>query len=66
MTTKQERINLVECYCQIMKILRSYNPEVWVVRWESVVNECREANLLDVQDERYKEDFILITEHIMS
>jgi hypothetical protein len=65
MTTKQERINLVDRYRQIIKIPKTYNPEAWAARWESVVNECREANLPDVQDERHKEDFILTTEHIM-
>jgi hypothetical protein len=48
MTTKQERINLVERYRQIIKIPKTYNPEAWAARWESVVNKCREADLSDI------------------
>jgi hypothetical protein len=64
MTTKQERVNLVERYRQITKVPKSANPEIWAARWESVINNCIEANLPDVQDERHKEDFIRTTRNI--
>jgi hypothetical protein len=64
MTTKQERVNLVERYRQITRIPKSANPEGWAARWESVINDCKEANLPDVQDERHKEDFIRTTRNI--
>ncbi|CRG92922.1 hypothetical protein PISL3812_10003 [Talaromyces islandicus] len=61
MTTKQERINLVEQYRQICRTPKNYDPEKWAARWRAVYNDCKEADLPDVKDERHKEDFILTT-----
>jgi hypothetical protein len=60
-STRQREQQLRAEYQALFTLTSTQEVEIWMQRWESVVQNCREINLPDTQQDRPQHDFVRAT-----